>query len=258
MLLAVDTSTPQIGLALYDGAQVLAESLWTSKARHTVELAPAVADMLTHTGIKIDQIRALGVAVGPGSFTSLRVGLSFVKGLAFALALPTIGINTLDVVAASQPAGSLPLICSLPAGRGRLAVCWYSMPELHFREAGTPVPNALFGKRGSKASPCPPFPVWQAQGSPSILTVETLSAAITQDSVVCGDLSAAERQLLKKNAHIRLISPALSTRRPAILAELAYTRWHDCGIVDDISSLAPIYLHLAEPIPAGLPGPISV
>ena len=46
MLLAVDTSTPQIGLALYDGAQVLAETLFTSKARHTVELAPAVADMI--------------------------------------------------------------------------------------------------------------------------------------------------------------------------------------------------------------------
>ena len=63
MLLAVDTSTPQIGLALFDGAQVLAESLWTSKARHTVELAPAVAEMLTHAGIRIEQIKALGVAI---------------------------------------------------------------------------------------------------------------------------------------------------------------------------------------------------
>ena len=72
MLLAVDTSTPQIGLALYDGAQVLAESLWTTKTRHTVELAPAVAEMLAHTGAKMDEVRAIGVAIGPGSFTSLR------------------------------------------------------------------------------------------------------------------------------------------------------------------------------------------
>lgn len=221
MLLAVDTSTPQIGLALYDGTQVLAESLWTSKTRHTVELAPAVAGMLAHSGVKIEQIKALGVAVGPGSFTSLRVGLSFVKGLAFAQFIPTIGINTLDIVAGSQPASSLPLVCILPAGRGRLAVCWYA----------------------SKAG-------WLAQGSPEIMTAETLAEKITLNSVVCGDLNAAERSTLKKNEHIQLVSPALSTRRPAILAELAYIRWQS-GNVDNISSLAPIYLHLAEPIPDG-------
>ncbi|MFO7584161.1 MAG: tRNA (adenosine(37)-N6)-threonylcarbamoyltransferase complex dimerization subunit type 1 TsaB, partial [Anaerolineales bacterium] len=75
MLLALDTSTPQIGIALYDGARVLAEHLWVSKARHTVELAPAVAQMLQQTGTDISQVAAVGVAIGPGSFTSLRVGL---------------------------------------------------------------------------------------------------------------------------------------------------------------------------------------
>ncbi|NTW35799.1 MAG: tRNA (adenosine(37)-N6)-threonylcarbamoyltransferase complex dimerization subunit type 1 TsaB, partial [Syntrophobacteraceae bacterium] len=97
MILAVDTSTPQIGLALYDGARVLAESLWISKARQTVELAPAVAEMLARTGQTIAEVTALAVALGPGSFTSLRVGLSFVKGLALSRNLPLIGIPTLDV-----------------------------------------------------------------------------------------------------------------------------------------------------------------
>jgi tRNA threonylcarbamoyladenosine biosynthesis protein TsaB len=222
MLLAIDTSTPQIGLALYDGAQVLAESLWTSKARHTVELAPAVAEMLAHTSVKMDEVKALAVAIGPGSFTSLRVGLSFIKGLAFARTLPTIGINTLDVIAASQPATRLPLACLLPAGRGRLALGWYG----HAKN------NA-----------------WQATGGPVIITAEALSASVEQDSIICGDLTAAERHTLKKNEYIRLVSPALSTRRPAILAELAYTRWQ-AGQVDDISTLAPLYLHIAESIPA--------
>ncbi|RPH62923.1 MAG: tRNA (adenosine(37)-N6)-threonylcarbamoyltransferase complex dimerization subunit type 1 TsaB, partial [Chloroflexi bacterium] len=125
MLLAVDTSTAQIGLALYDGAQVVAESLWSSRARHTQELAPAFAEMLAHTGVKVDEIKAIGVALGPGSFTSLRVGLAFVKGLAFSRNLPIVGINTLSVVAASQPPSGLPLACLLPAGRGRLALGWF-------------------------------------------------------------------------------------------------------------------------------------
>jgi tRNA threonylcarbamoyladenosine biosynthesis protein TsaB len=221
LLLAVDTSTPQIGLALYNGAQVLAESLWTSKARHTVELAPAVVEMLTHTGVKMDEIKALAVAIGPGSFTSLRVGLSFIKGLAFAQTLPTVGINTLDVVAASQSATRLPLACLLPAGRGHLALGWYRVKNNE----------------------------WQAMGGPVIVTAEALAASVERDSVICGDLTAAERQILKKNEHLRLVSPALSTRRPAILAELAYTRWQ-AGRVDNVSTLAPLYLHIAEPIPA--------
>lgn len=220
MLLAVDTSTPQIGLALYDGAQVLAESLWTSKARHTVELAPAVIEMLARTGLKMDALKALGVAIGPGSFTSLRVGLSFVKGLALARMLPIVGINTLEVIAASQPVTTLPMACLLPAGRGRLALGWY-----HAHHNG-----------------------WQAAGEAAIVTAEALSTSIEQDSVICGDLSASERQILQKNNHIHLLSPALSTRRPAILAELAFARWQ-AGRIDDAATLAPLYLHIGEALP---------
>jgi tRNA threonylcarbamoyladenosine biosynthesis protein TsaB len=226
MLLAVDTSTSQIGLALYDGAQVLAEFLWTGKARHTVELAPAVTNMLAYTGLKTGDLKALGVANGPGSFTSLRVGISFIKGLALACSLPTIAINTLDVVAASQPVGSLPLACLLPSGRGRMALGWYQ-PQ----------------KNSAKKT------VWQAQGSAQIITIEALSTSIEHDAVVCGDFNAGERQILKKNAHIQLVSPSQSVRRPALLAELAYARWQ-AGERDDVAALAPIYLHMADPIPA--------
>jgi tRNA threonylcarbamoyladenosine biosynthesis protein TsaB len=236
MLLAVDTSTPQIGLALYDGAQILAESLWTSKARHTVELAPALADMLAHTGLKINEITALGVAIGPGSFTSLRVGLSFIKGLAFARSLPTFGINTLDIVAASQTPDQLPLLCALPAGRGRLAVGKY-IPHTHQSEFSMePTRSIGYGLK------------WQIDGAAVIMTAGELATNVIVDTFVCGDLNAAERMLLVKNEHIKLISPALSMRRPAILAELAYTRWQT-GTADDISNLAPLYLHLTDPIP---------
>jgi len=125
MLLAVDTSTAQIGLALYDDARVTAESLWQSHQHHTVELAPALAELLKRTGVSIDDIQALGVALGPGSFTALRVGLSFVKGLALARHIPVIGIPSLDVLAGGLPLARLPLAAVLQAGRGRLAIGMY-------------------------------------------------------------------------------------------------------------------------------------
>ncbi len=227
MILAVDTSTSQIGVALYDGARILAEHLWVSQARHTVELAPAVEKMLQQTGLAVAQVTALGVALGPGSFTSLRVGLSFVKGLAISRNLPLIGIPTLDVVAAPVALDKRPLACLLPAGRGRLAVAWYHPAELgrgRAHETG-----------------------WQAAGSPRVTNAEELSASIEQESLIAGDLTASERSLLQKNPQITLLSPACSTRRPGILAELAWNRLQ-AGQVDDLHSLAPLYLHIGEPI----------
>ena len=64
------------------------------------------------------------MALGPGSFTSLRVGLAFVKGLALARHLPIIGIPTLDVVAAAQEVRDLPLAAVLQAGRGRFSLLY--------------------------------------------------------------------------------------------------------------------------------------
>ena len=222
MLLAVDTSTKQMGLALYDGTQVIGEFLWHSRYYHTVELAPAVADLLSRSSLKMDAIQALGVALGPGSFTSLRVGLAFVKGLALARHLPIVGIPTLDIVAAAQEIRDLPLAAVLQAGRGRLALVWYEA-----------------GESG-----------WDARGSPSVTTADELAESIHKPTIVCGELTADERQrLARKRVNVLLASPSACVRRPAVLAELAWERWQT-GAQDDAASLAPIYLHVGDPIPS--------
>lgn len=223
MLLAVDTSNAQVGLAVYDGAQVIGEYAWRSLrgGRHTVELAPALHELLTRCGVTMDDVRALGVALGPGSFTSLRVGLSLVKGLALARQLPLVGVPTLDILATAQPLARLPLLVALQAGRGRLAAGWY---------------------RRSRQG-------WRARGPARVVTVKALLEEIQSPAILCAELSPEERQALTVRPEIQLASPARSVRRPALLAELAWQRWQG-GQVDDPSSLAPVYLHTAEPIPA--------
>lgn len=216
MILAIDTSTAQLGLALYDGAMVVAELTWTSRQRHTVELAPALSGLLNRTGYSMGDLSAVGVAIGPGSFTSLRVGLAFVKGLAIARRLPVIGVPTLDVVAASVPVQGLPLAAVLQAGRGRIAVGWYKASE-----------NG-----------------WQAEGPARTTNADALAESIHHPTLIVGELSAEERQrLARKRRNIQLASPAQSVRRPALLAELAWARWQS-GQTDEAASLAPIYLHV--------------
>ena len=221
MLLAVDTSTQTIGIALYDGAQVAGEMHWQTNTHHTVELAPAVEDLMVHCSVKPDDLKVIACALGPGSFTSLRIGLAFAKGLALSLKIPMLGIPTFAFLVASQPLSDYPLAAVLPAGRKRLAVGWYHNEEGH----------------------------WRSSETPTIMTAEELSTQIMQPTIICGEFDAEERQILsRKWKNALLASPAQCVRHPGMLAELAWNRFKD-GEQDEPISLAPIYLHIAEAIP---------
>jgi tRNA threonylcarbamoyladenosine biosynthesis protein TsaB len=216
MLLAIDTSTAQVGLALYDGNQILSEMTWTTRQHHTTELAPALAGLLSRCGVPMDMVSALGVAVGPGSFTSLRVGLSLVKGIALARHIPVIGISTLDIIAAAQPAGKHPLAVVIQAGRKRIAVGWYKCLKNE----------------------------WQSEGGILGATIDELADKIESPTYIAGELSSEDRsRLARKRVNILLASPVYCIRRPSILAELAWARWQNDD-VDDAASLAPVYLHV--------------
>jgi tRNA threonylcarbamoyladenosine biosynthesis protein TsaB len=200
---------------------VVSEAVWSSRDHHTVELAPVVADILAKAGISPGSLQVLAVAVGPGSFTGLRIGLALAKGLALVHHLAIVGIPTLDVLAAGQPVRAETMAAALRAGRGRLAVGWYQAEE----------------------------GAWKPAGKVEVMTPVDLSQAIQKPTWLCGELTAAERQLLsRKRKNVLLASPAQSLRRPAYLAELGWERWQ-AGQVDDPASLAPIYLHYNDPIP---------
>lgn len=222
MLLAVDTSTQTLGIALYDENRVLAESLWQSRARHTVELAPAVDRMLKQNNLTAADLTGLVAATGPGSFTSLRVGLAFIKGIAVALKIPVAGIPSLDTLAAAMPPSDLPLAAVLPAGRTRLAVCWYA-----------------FGTNG-----------WQFTGDMKVQTAQELSDEIHAPSIIIGEMTAEERQILSRKWKNSQVGTAVQgSRRPGLLAELGWKKIA-AGLADDPVTLAPIYLHMNEVIPS--------
>jgi tRNA threonylcarbamoyladenosine biosynthesis protein TsaB len=216
----------------------IVEGDWSSDVCSSdLQLAPALAGLLERTGLTMDSVKAVGVAIGPGSFTCLRVGLAFVKGLVLARHIPLIGVPTLDIIAASVPlpdSFSAPgetrgngsgqgreLAAVLKAGRGRLAVGWYKPTE-----SG-----------------------WQAHGSATSMTAGELEKKIRKPVIICGEMSAEDRQsLARKYKNVLLASPAQCVRRPGILAEIAWNRWQ-AGKADAAAGLAPIYLH----VPGGLP-----
>ena len=231
MLLAIDTSTRQAGVALYDGDRgLLAEYNWHSANRHTEELMPAVASMLAQSGVTPRALRAVAVALGPGSFTGLRVGLAAAKGLALACGLALLGIPTLDAVAYPHQAQPVPVIAVLQAGRGRV----YWAPYAH-------------GPGG-----------WAAQEPARLSTVPEMANAAVRPVMFVGEVSGADQASLISWAgrpRVNFLPAALTMRRGGYLAELGWTRL-EAGEADDPATLSPIYLQ--QPDGAFGPGPAAV
>ena len=100
MLLAFDTATPHVTVALHDGEQVVARYASTESMRHGEMLAPGIADVLAQAGAISQDVTAIAVGVGPGPFTGLRVGLVTARTMAYALEIPVYGVCSLDVLAA--------------------------------------------------------------------------------------------------------------------------------------------------------------
>lgn len=219
-LLAIDSSTRISGIALYDGLQVRYERAWQG-GRHSVELAPAIDQALYSAGLAARELNAIAVAIGPGSYTGLRIGLALAKGIAFAGGLPLVAVPTLDVLAAGQALRDTPMAAVLQAGRGRLAVGWYQA-----------------GDGG-----------WSATNEPELMSAAELAEHIHKPTYVCGELSEEDRsQIGRKYKNAVLASPAWCLRRPSVLAELGWARWQ-AGQLADPAGLGPLYLQASDAVP---------
>ena len=126
MLLSIDTSSRYGGVALADAdGSVVEARLWLSTANHTAQLMPAVAQLLSAQGIRAIDLDGVAVALGPGPFSALRVGVSAAKGLAMAGGFPIIGVDTLELEARPKLVSGGIVAAWLDAGRNEVAAGWF-------------------------------------------------------------------------------------------------------------------------------------
>jgi tRNA threonylcarbamoyladenosine biosynthesis protein TsaB len=200
VLLAIDTSTSQAGLALYDG-RVRTELLWHAGRDHGRHLLPAIEEALRRIGCAPSDLTVIAAARGPGSFTGLRVGLAVAQGLALALKLPMYGIDSLTVLAYGLAGWDGPVQAVLEAGRGRFATARFE-PD-----------GDGFSQRGD------------VMGKDIDSLLRLVADGGTGRCAIVGDLDATIRsRLAELGEQVWVASPALSVRRPAVLAELAWRK----------------------------------
>lgn len=128
-LLAVETSTLTGAVALLEGGGVVAESRVSIAVTHGERLMATIDGVLRAARWQLADVEAFAVALGPGSFTGLRIGVSTVKGLAFATGKPVVGVPTLDALAWTLPFCAYPVCPILDAKKDEVYAALYRTLE---------------------------------------------------------------------------------------------------------------------------------
>jgi len=131
LILAVETSGRMGSVALAEGDKLLSESHFSGPMKHSAEIFPAITNLLGEFDKKPDQIEQVYISVGPGSFTGLRIAVTFAKAMALANGAKIIAVDTLDVIAAniSPQDGPQRLGVVLDAKRGQFFVAVYEKAQ---------------------------------------------------------------------------------------------------------------------------------
>jgi len=115
-VIAIETTTMVGSIAIVDAARVISEITLNVRATHSEKLMPAIDRLFSDAGLAVDDMDAIAVSIGPGSFTGLRIGISTAKGLSYASGKPLIGIPTLDALALNMGFSSC-LVCPIQDAR---------------------------------------------------------------------------------------------------------------------------------------------
>jgi tRNA threonylcarbamoyladenosine biosynthesis protein TsaB len=119
LILSIETATRKGSVALSRGAQLIAARMGDERESHSSNLLPHIESLLREAGLRLRDVDLFAAALGPGSFTGLRIGLATAKAFAATLDRPCLGVPTLHAVA--HAAGlSKRTMALLPAGRGEL------------------------------------------------------------------------------------------------------------------------------------------
>lgn len=292
-VLAIDTSTRSRSLALLSGGRIR-EVFWGPDEGELLaeDLGPSLRDLLGEANLAAADVELVAVALGPGSFTGVKVGLASAKALAYALGRPLKGVSTLDVLAtgalaapracdraagtrnraagsrdhASGTRGHATVLALIDAKRGEVhGAAYHRTPDALPLEAGGAGANGRSGLTGRSYATGPAAEVAEAlcRALARELAFRGVRAAVTVRLTGDGadqaraDVALAATSVLPAGSEVQAVPADLRHSRAADLALLARERYLAAG-ADDPFGLAPLYLRepaLAPGQAAACPAP---
>ncbi len=231
LILAIETATRAGSVALSRGKETLCSASGDASASHSTELIRMVEGILTSGGAKLSDVDLFAAALGPGSFTGLRIGLATIKSFAVCTGRSCAGVSTLAAIAHAAGA-SEHTVSLLPAGRGELFAQMFSVDDGQVRELDTAAhlsPEAILEKYGGATDV-----VWAGEGTHQL--AETLRAwAETRN--VSFDNSRPGRTTWR-------LAP-LTNQLAISIAALALNAYHSGGTVNP-NELRAVYVRASD------------
>ena len=227
LLLAIECATRVASVALARDGEVLAVRSTRSDQHHAQTLLPEIDAVFSQLGAALADVDAFAVSIGPGAFTSLRIGLSTLKGLAFASERPVAAISTLACIAHAAPREAARVAALLDARRGEVYVGQFE------RQPGD-------GRQGSSE-------VLQLVGEEGVRTAVELARELERDTLLVGEIPTGFLEALAAAGRpdLRHTGPAGPGPRAASLAALGL-RALERGEAVSASGLVPRYLRRAD------------
>ncbi len=225
-VMAIETATETVGVAVRTPAGVQAEFVLTGRRRHVETLTPALEHVLAQVGLAPPELGAIAVDIGPGLFTGLRVGVATAKALAQSLGIGVLGGTSLDIlVAGASAAGHRGLVLACVDARRAEVFAAVHRLDADGSVAATPIALALFAP------------------ADLVLALETLGGAPV---LAAGDGALRYRRVLEVVRGVGTVAPVLSFPPPAALLDLALVRLAAGESPVEPGSLVPLYMREAD------------
>lgn len=220
-ILAIETSAKSVSAAVVENGVPLASAYQNMGLTHSRTLMPLVDGMLSAAGLRVQDMDLLAAANGPGSFTGLRIGVSALKGLAWALEKPCCGVSTLAAMARNLAHMEGLIICAMDARRNQ-------------------VYNALFlAHDGVLTRQCPDRAIGLAELAEEIKNRPEPKYVVGDGAGLCYN------HLLEQDVPCRMAPPQLVMQN-AVGVALAAEEMAAAGQVTTARDLVPVYLRLSQ------------
>lgn len=220
-ILAIETSAKSVSAAVVENGVPLASAYQNMGLTHSRTLMPLVDGMLSAAGLRVQDMDLLAAANGPGSFTGLRIGVSALKGLAWALEKPCCGVSTLAAMARNLAHMDGLIICAMDARRNQ-------------------VYNALFlAHDGVLTRQCPDRAIGLAELAEEIKNRPEPKFVVGDGAGLCYN------HLLEQDVPCRMAPPQLVMQN-AVGVALAAEEMAAAGQVTTARDLVPVYLRLSQ------------
>ena len=220
-ILAIETSAKSVSAAVVENGVPLASAYQNLGLTHSRTLMPLVDGMLSAAGLRVRDMNLLATANGPGSFTGLRIGVSALKGLAWALEKPCCGVSTLAAMARNLAHMEGLIICAMDARRNQ-------------------VYNALFlAHDGVLTRQCPDRAIGLAELAEEIKNRPEPKFVVGDGAGLCYN------HLLEQDVPCRMAPPQLMMQN-AVGVALAAEEMAAAGQVTTARDLVPVYLRLSQ------------